>query len=330
MKNIHPSKRERGESSPLETLEKLYTRIQNLAGSLDQMAVANESLRTSVELLGASMAWLGRAEEDGSVTLLAQFPGDHPYPASIRVRSDDTPEGKGPTGRAVRSGIPQYTHEVRDDPAFCLWRPAAEKHGFRSTASIPLISRGRIFGALNLYSRQPGFFSSGHPEIMQIFAHQVASAMENARLFEENTRQLMQLVSLRRIDMAIAGSLDPHATYMAALDEITNQPDADAAAILRFDPAARTLKYAAGRGFFTRTMEGVRIPLGRGCVGRAALEQRVVHSSCFLRFHICERLLIFHTAITRDGMAPAIPGGCRASGFRWQPGFFGLWTYGMP
>jgi len=261
----------------LQTLSTLYGGAQRLSESLDLQERAHAATRTCVEGFGASLAWLGRAEPDGQVKILAQYPEEHPYPRSITVRWDDTPQGQGPTGRAIRSGTPQVTEDITTDPRFIPWSEAARQAGFYTAAAFPLISREQTFGALNLYNIQPGFFSSKRLEMFQAFAHLSASALENARLFEETQRRLKNIQALRNIDMAITGSFDPRVTFNVALDEITRQLGIDSASILRLNPYTQTLEYAAGRGFHTRTIEKTHLRMGEGLAGRAALEQRTVY-----------------------------------------------------
>ncbi len=91
----------------LQILTSLYACAQKLAESLDLEAVADAIAHDCVEIFGARLAWLGRAEPDGRVRVLSHYPQDAPYLRQINVRWDETPEGQGPTGRAIRSGFPQ-------------------------------------------------------------------------------------------------------------------------------------------------------------------------------------------------------------------------------
>ncbi len=258
----------------LQILTALYAGAQKLAEGLDLQAVALEAARTCVESFGVRLAWLGRAEADGRVTVLAQFPAEHPYPRQIVVRWDETPEGQGPTGRAIHRGFPVITNDCLADPHFAPWRPIAERYGFRSSAAFPLISRGHTFGTLNLYNDLPGFFTSERVDTFQALANQAAAALENARLYDDALRRLKRVQALRNIDMAITGSLDPRVTLRVLLDEITMQLSVDAAAVLLFNPDTLTLEYAAGRGFHNDITQHPRLQLGEGYAGRAALERR--------------------------------------------------------
>ncbi len=260
----------------LQTLTALYATAQKLSESLDLNAVAAAIARTCVEVFGVRMAWLCRAEEDGRVSIISQFPADHPYPQQITVRWDETPEGQGPTGHAIRSGLPQVSPDFLSDPDFAPWRPLAEKHGLRSSVALPLISRGHAFGALNLYSDRPGFFTPELLETFQALANQAATALENTRLYADALRRLKTVQALRNIDLAITSSLDPRVTMRVLLDEVTSQLAVDAASMLLLNQYSQTLEFVAGRGFHTKAIERSRLRLGEGHAGRAALDGRVV------------------------------------------------------
>jgi PAS domain S-box-containing protein/putative nucleotidyltransferase with HDIG domain len=261
-----------------DILSALYAHVGKLTEKLDLKESAEEVVRGAVEILGVRLAWLGRAEKDGKVSLLAYYPPEITYAREISVRWDETPEGQGPTGKALRTGLPQIIEDVSRAPTYTPWREKALKEGFCTRAAFPLIARGETFGALNLYSDQPGFFSPERLGLIQAFAHLAATALENAQLFEETRVHLQRVTALRNIDIAILGSLDLRVTYRVILDEILTQLKIDAASILSFNPNTHFLEYAAGKGFRTNAIEKSRVPLGKGLAGLAAKDRRVWHT----------------------------------------------------
>ncbi len=92
-------------------------------------------------------------------------------------------------------------------------------------------------------------------------------------------RQLQQLAALRAIDIAIRTSLDVRLTLDVFLDQVMAQLGVHAADVLLLEPRANTLAYAAGRGFQSDNFQGVRLRLGEGRAGRAALERRLIMAS---------------------------------------------------
>jgi signal transduction histidine kinase len=75
----------------------------------------------------------------------------------------------------------------------------------------------------------------------------------------------------------MSASLDLEATLDVLLEQVTLQLNVDAADLLLLDQQTQVLEYAAGRGFRSPALTHVRLPLGEGHAGSAALERRIVH-----------------------------------------------------
>jgi len=260
----------------LETLTALYATAQKLPQSLDPQQLAGFLVDSFVRTYGVRLAWLGRAEPDGSLRVLARAPDGADLPEGICTRWDDAPEGQGPAGHALRSGFPEIVHDVGTSGRFPHRLAAWRASGIQAVGAFPLVSRERPYGVLVLYSDRPGFFTPPRVEFFQALAHQGAAALENARLFEETRRHLERLQALRAIDMAVTGSVDLRLTLSVLLDQVTSALGVHAASVLLLDPHTQTLEYAAGRGFRSSAIERSRLRLGEGHAGRAALERRVI------------------------------------------------------
>jgi PAS domain S-box-containing protein/putative nucleotidyltransferase with HDIG domain len=104
---------------------------------------------------------------------------------SAGIALDGSPEGMGPTGMCIRTGLPQVMKNISGDPAFKPWRKEALRRGYRSSAALPLIARGKVIGALNIYSGRDDAFSDGEMEILKAISAHVAITMENSMLIEK-------------------------------------------------------------------------------------------------------------------------------------------------
>lgn len=258
-------------------LQDLYGVASRLTGSLDLMETAMEVVRSCVEVFGVSLAWIGYAEKDGSVRYLAHSPEEISYPKEISVRWDETDEGKGPTGRTIREGNPQICQDIRLEPTFSSWKDIAIKFGIRSSVAFPLITRGKIFGSLNLYSDKVGFFTPGRVEYLKNLSQIAAGFLENARLYEESNRRVKRITALRNIDMAISGTLDIRIVYRVALDEIMKELKLDGALILTLNPHTDTLEFADGRGFQGKEIQLIHVSAEEATAGRVVRELRIIH-----------------------------------------------------
>ncbi len=73
----------------------------------------------------------------------------------------------------------------------------------RSEIVLPLINRGQVIGALDLQSSEPAAFSQDDITLFQTLADQLANTIQNAQLFNENTRLLNQAENNRRFLKAV-------------------------------------------------------------------------------------------------------------------------------
>jgi putative nucleotidyltransferase with HDIG domain len=150
-------------------------------------------------------------------------------------------------------------------------------HGVRTYAYSLVERDGLLLGVLIIGNDNQADFSEDSIAILLGLANQAASAITNARLFSEAKNRLNQVHALRNIDLAITGSLDLRVTFQVVLDEVTKILQTDSAAILRLDPHSGTLKYEHWRGFRSRGIDRIIIPLGEGYAGRMALNRKSVH-----------------------------------------------------
>ncbi|HXF83614.1 MAG TPA: HD domain-containing phosphohydrolase [bacterium] len=272
----HEAERDQAEQriiEQLQTITTLYAGAQRLTRSLDVATVAQDITRILVTALGARSALLSRAEADGELRLLAKHPPDA---LSAPARWDDTPEGQGASGRAVRSGSAVVVNRLSDDPATAPWETVLRPQGIASVAALPLISRERPFGVIVVTATEEGFFTAERVELLQAFANQAAAALENARLFEESERRIARLQALRAIDQAITGSLDLQLSLAVLLEQVTRELAVDAAAVLLLDRSTGSLEVAASRGFRSAPPPRARVHAGDELLRSAVLERRRV------------------------------------------------------
>jgi len=97
-----------------------------------------------------------------------------------RVNTDNVPLGKGITGAAASSRHPVRVHDVAKDPRYI-----ASHSDIRSEVAVPLVLQDRVIGVMDLESDRVGYFTEDHVRTLALLAPQVASSVENARLYQE-------------------------------------------------------------------------------------------------------------------------------------------------
>jgi sigma-B regulation protein RsbU (phosphoserine phosphatase) len=97
-----------------------------------------------------------------------------------RVNIDNVPLGKGITGAAAESREVVRVHDTAKDPRYI-----ASHSDIRSEVAVPLIVQDRVVGVMDLESDRVGHFSDDQVRTLALLAPQVASSLENARLYQE-------------------------------------------------------------------------------------------------------------------------------------------------
>ena len=97
-----------------------------------------------------------------------------------RVNIDNIPLGKGITGAAAESREAIRVDDTLADPRYIASHP-----DLRSEVAIPLIVHDRVVGVMDLESDRVGYFSDDHVRTLSLLAPQIATSVENARLYEE-------------------------------------------------------------------------------------------------------------------------------------------------
>ncbi|HEY1239177.1 MAG TPA: GAF domain-containing SpoIIE family protein phosphatase [Bryobacteraceae bacterium] len=97
-----------------------------------------------------------------------------------RVDIDNIPLGKGLTGAAATSREVVRVHDTTKDPRYIASHP-----DIRSEVAVPLVVQDRVIGVMDLESERVGFFTDDHVRTLTVLAPQIASSVDNARLYEE-------------------------------------------------------------------------------------------------------------------------------------------------
>jgi sigma-B regulation protein RsbU (phosphoserine phosphatase) len=132
-----------------------------------------------------------------------------------RVKIDNIPLGKGVTGAAVESREPIRVLDTAADPRYIASHP-----GIRSELAVPLIVQDRIVGVLDVESERIAFFTEDHQRTVSLLAQQIASSVENARLYEEvaqrEQRMDQDLKAARKLQRILLPREDPELKGLAA------------------------------------------------------------------------------------------------------------------
>ncbi|MDR3522575.1 MAG: PAS domain S-box protein [Acetobacteraceae bacterium] len=91
--------------------------------------------------------------------------------------SADDPDGHGPTGRAMREGVPQIMQDTWTDAGYMRWRAMGDRYGIRSSVTVPCWSDGQVVGAVLVYAAEPNVFGPNEIALFQRLSDEIAFAI---------------------------------------------------------------------------------------------------------------------------------------------------------
>lgn len=180
---------------------------------------------------------------------------------------------EGLVGWVLRHGEPLLVDDLDQEGSL----PPAVRPSFvgqvypHSVVLVPLVMGDRIIGALSVQSEQKGVYTSEDLAFLTAVASQVAIAVENARLYEQERRRATQAALLNVVAQQTNAILSPERLLPAVAETIHQYFGYDSVALLLVDPVRQELrvggKAAVGVEAFP---EGYRQSIHQGIIGWVA------------------------------------------------------------
>ena len=144
-------------------------------------------------------------------------------------------------------------------------------------AAIPIRAGDHVIGTFDISVTLPRELTADEIHLLTILSEIAGNAIQRTQLHEQTERRLRQLAALSEIDRAITSSFDLRVNLETLLKHVVAQLGVDAANVLVYNASSQMLTPIAGRGFRSKTVEGLELRLGEGYAGRAALERRILY-----------------------------------------------------
>ena len=188
----------------------------------------------------------------------------HGYPHAEELTNSSFPMDNELFQLLQETGRPVILEDAQKDTRFKNWGDASVVHGWMAT---PLMTRGKVIGCITLDSYKPGVYNESIIDTAMAFANQAAVGIDNARLFQEQSRRSKIIEALADIANEIATTRE----MLPALDQITQRAldllNANHVAIYLLQDDNVTLKTVTAHGAYQKEFLSHVRKVGEGITG---------------------------------------------------------------
>lgn len=192
------------------------------------------------------------------------------YPAEFIERTR-VKLGEGVTGLAAQLRQPVLIDDVREDPRYIEAIP-----NVCSELAIPLITKNRVIGVIDIEAREPRYFTEEHQRLLTLVASRMAAGIENAQLYTRTTKQARILLLLNEIARELTSILNLDELLGRIAELVRRLIDYQMFSILLLDSSGEQLQHRFSLRFNENIHLKHEIPIGRGLVGIAAQSKEAV------------------------------------------------------
>jgi len=170
--------------------------------SIDLDEILNRSLDKVMEMTGIRSAGFYLLDEQNNDLVFVAHRGFSKgfVKGMKRIRV-----GEGATGIVAQSGNPQF---INDYSAFPGALRLAIEEGLKSMVVVPLKSRDKVYGTLNIARKEFHPFTSFEKSLFKAISQIIGGAIERAFFYSENVKRLEEQRTLFAVSQEIASKLE--------------------------------------------------------------------------------------------------------------------------
>jgi putative nucleotidyltransferase with HDIG domain len=197
---------------------------RSLAETLDLRRVLTVALEQAEQFCAAQTSSIWELDEASGELFFRVVRGE----AAPEIQGLRIPLGEGIVGSVAASGVAEVIADVTSDPRWI--GDASGTFDTQAILAVPLVSRGRVIGVLQLLNPRDGeTFSDDDLRRMRLFAGPLANALENARLYAQLQRTFVETVTafadaVERRDPYTGGHLHRVVAYSMLLGDVLGLP----------------------------------------------------------------------------------------------------------
>lgn len=260
-----------------EALQKI-TQLINLASNFEQ--VLDEVMRLTIELVNA---------QAGVIILIDQTTGELSSHITIggRLREElgEEPKwklNKGVMGAILKVGEPAIISDASEYPIFRDEISKAVGCTVINALCVPLKSKGEALGVLEVFNKKLSReelkegdkgvapFTAEDQKLIVSLSNEIVMVIENAMLFNERERKVVELDNLLKATEAIASAMQLDPLLDTIMERGMKVMDAEGCSVLLVDEKEKKLQFVAASGAKKEEVKKLSLNMGEGVAGWVA------------------------------------------------------------
>ncbi len=201
--------------------------------------------------------------EGGGAYLKFRFSIGYPRELAENLR---VPVGHGITGTAAATGHSVRVSDVSQDDRYINGIDSV-----RSELAVPLILQGKCIGVLDIQSRHVDYFTPEQQNILTLLAGRLATAIENARLYQKERAQAETLLLLNEVGRETSSILDVEELLRRAAEQIKRVIDYQILSLMLYDEKQKVFRHRIDVKHGHHVQGKLRVAVSEGIVGAAAV-----------------------------------------------------------
>jgi signal transduction histidine kinase/putative methionine-R-sulfoxide reductase with GAF domain len=223
-----------------EMLTQVSQISQELYAILDPPTLLRKTASAVYGVLGREAVYIFLMDDDSQNFQIAA----HAVAAPTLAPPDGLvfPVMQGVVGRTIRTGQTQIVPDVRDDPDYI---PVEEPRRLQSGLSVPLRRGEQVIGAVNVLSTQLNAFDQLERDALEMLAVQVGTALQNAQLYHQAQRRLLEQTVVYQIGQDLTAILAYQDLVETMVQHMNRALDTSACMVVRCESTHRIIRVEA-------------------------------------------------------------------------------------
>ena len=253
-----------------QELKILHQMSHTISCTLDLDEVLSQIIELVVEVTKGDSCLLYLLDDAGDFLILRASKNPHPrLIGKIAVKV-----GEGITGWVAQEAQPvAIARHASKDSRFKFFHTLPEDR-YEAFLSVPIVApTDRVIGVINVQHRKSHRHGENEKTLMSIIGHQVGSAIQNARLYEETVLRTRQINTLSQVGQVISSGKYLEEMLQLIVRMIAEMMQARVCSIMLVDTQKNELVLKAAKCSSDEYWQRPNLKIGKSLISRVVKER---------------------------------------------------------